>query len=108
MRTLRWAVLVPASERQYPLNEPHTDFSKPFRWIPRSWTAFLSDVAPTRLFGTNPPSQHMDNPLPGTFVAAWPIYFAWMTKKYTLLYIGFRWDYVDKYFNLDFTIKRVR
>lgn len=108
VRAVKWAALVPASKRQDPLNEPHTDFTGKFwgifRKIPRSWTAFLSNVAPTRLCGTNPPSQHMDNPLPGTWVAAWPIYFAWMTRSHRLTYILFRWDYVDLYYNLDITL----
>lgn len=107
MYRMRWAFLVPATDRQYPLNLPHADLSKGFRWIPRSATAFMSSKPPTRLFGTNPPSRNMDNPLPGTWVAAMPAYFALMTKGHRLSYIGFRWDYNDKYYNLDATSKKV-
>lgn len=108
---MRWAALVPASERQYPLNEPHTDFTSKFggifRKIPRSWTAFMSKVPPVRLGGTNPIEQNMDNPLPGTWVVAAPAYWAWMTKHHRLNYVGFRWDYNDLYYNLDATTKKV-
>src|SRR5438309_1144051 len=47
---MRWAVLVPASERPAVLNLKHSDWFWLFHWVGRSWTAFIGET-PHKLLG---------------------------------------------------------
>jgi hypothetical protein len=94
---MKWAALVPASNRPAILNESHGDWIWPLKVIPRSWNAFFGEPTPEKPI-----------PSPGSSSARtwpWP-YFAVQTKGGWLFRIGFRWDDVDRYYDLGVTVKR--
>ena len=87
-------------------NGPHNDWPWPFRYIPRKWTAIASSHPPKKLFG--PASGNIDIPQPGSWVLAFPPYFAVTTKNHWHTRLGIRYDYNDQYYELiSFTVKRL-
>ena len=79
-------------------DKKHDDWPWPFRYVPRSWTAFC---------GKDPGYKPI--PEPGKAVRhLWPPYFAVTTKGRWHFRIGARWDDVDHYFQFPtFTIKKI-
>jgi hypothetical protein len=120
---MKWAAFVPADIRPEILNKKHADFPKLLRWIPRSWTAWLGDP-PRKLAGNAPniicPHYRVEYPGgcdelypkpipdPGHWWFGLPLYFAIETQTGWHFRIGFRYDDVDSYYALTFTIKRYR
>jgi hypothetical protein len=94
---MTWAALVSASKRPAILNQKHTDWSKLLRWVPRSWSAFLGNP-PHKLAGNAPTTKPI--PDPGCWWFGLPLYFAFQTKSGIHARLGFRWDDVDKYYNV--------
>ncbi len=92
----------------------HDDWIWPFRYIPRSWTAFRSDISPVKIAGTA--AGHLDIPERGRWVLAGveklkiPVYFAITTSTGLHFRIGlFRYDYVDRYYELfPLSLKRLK
>lgn len=98
---MKWAVLVNPADRPYPLNLRHNDYLWPMSYIPRSWTAWISNKPPRQLLGSNPPDHHTDIPLDGTWSLAWPLHFAITLKSGLFFHMGLRFDYNDSYYNID-------
>ena len=109
------AYLVPKSKLPTPtLLRQHEDWPKPFRWINRRLSSFITSNkcnrgAPIQLLGSNPAEHPQDVPAPGTWCLSWPLHFAVRTKSDLLLALGIRYDYFDHgYYTLRLTGKRVR
>lgn len=99
---MQWAMFIPKTHLPLILLLKHTDYPKGFQWIPRRWTAFLTDKGePIKLLGNNPKGHHLDVPAAGTWVIAWPFCFAYTTHKGGKLRLpGIRYDYIDNYYDL--------
>lgn len=86
----------------------HDDWPWPFKYIPRSWTAWSSPNAPRKLLGNAPSSEHLDITPPGTWALAWPLYLTFRTKGGWHFRSGFRYDYVNQYYTfVPITIKKI-
>lgn len=89
------------------LRESHSDWPKPFRWVKRSDTVYVTpnNEPPPVIAGSV--EGHVDIPSPGTYVATRG-YIAMTTENGWHFRAGFRWDTVDSYSEFpSFTIKRV-
>jgi hypothetical protein len=100
---MKWAALVPANERPAILNQTHSDWPGFLKAVPRAWSAWLGDP-PRTLAGTG--SALKPIPDPGIWVLATPFYLALQTSSGWLFRLGMRWDDVDHYYALGFTIKK--
>lgn len=74
----------------------HNDWIWPFSLIPRGFNAVASENEPVKLLGNA--TGHLDVPPKGTWVLAWPLYFALRTKSGWHFRFGIRYDYVDRYY----------
>lgn len=81
----------------------HSDWPWPFKYLPRSWFAFESEVEPEKMWGTAP--SHLDVPAPGTWAVTGykgiPVMWAYTSldgKKYRLG--ALRYDYEDGYWEI--------
>ena len=119
---MRWAVFVPADRLPPILLQPHIDWPWPFRWVPRRWTTFVG-MPPRMLWGNAPKIPHpwadgrgggwetwIPKPIPdpGQWWIGTPPYLAFQTSGGWYFRIGFRYDDVDQYFTLAFTIKHYK
>jgi hypothetical protein len=104
--SLRWAVLVAPDQRPPILNQRHSDWPRPLRWVPRSVFAFLSDSPPIKLLG----NAHSVKPIPdrGEWALFFPPAFMLQTKGGWYLRLALlRWDDLDRYYALlSATVKR--
>jgi hypothetical protein len=66
------------------------------------------DAIPHHIKGTNPIDHHIDIPMEGSWVSAWPWFFAWFSKNRFLIRLGMRYDYNDHYYNFDISFKHVK
>jgi hypothetical protein len=109
---LYWAALIPASKLPSILLKAHDDYGIwPFNRIPRWFDAFLPEpkgTQPLQLAGTNPLTHHQDVPEFGTWCLSWPFCFAWRLDNGLTYRMGLRYDYVDDYWVLDWTLKFIR
>lgn len=98
------------------LKKTHWDWPKPFRWIPRSWTA-VQWGAPKKILGDQirkrkPVGQEYWAPAPIGEPQSWqlsrypeapgilkylPLYLAFTNKRGRHFRMGLRWDDVDSY-----------
>lgn len=87
------------------LRGKHLDWPSPFRWIPRTWTCWTG------------PAPSIDSILMGNIVELKPIpnhgewvvldgYMAETTIEGLHYRLGWRWDDVDSYYVLSFTVKK--
>lgn len=87
----------------------HDDWKWPLSYVPRAWSAFCGD---------GPVVHGWKDPIPVPDTKRWHLrdvdgswrpYFAFTTKGGWHFRTGFRWDDVDKYYNLNlpFTFKRM-
>lgn len=114
---MKWAALVPDDQLPPILLTNHKDWPKGFRWVKRRWTSWVGSY-PIKVAGNaeeflfTGPSYSIWTPKPIPDAGQWwlgsPLFFAWKTKGGWYIRAGFRWDDVDKYFALSFTIKRYR
>ena len=114
---LKWAVLVPKASRPDILNTRHRDWFI-LRNVKRYWFAFLG-YPPVKVSGTaykelaivlsNGFTRCIPRPIPrnGQWWIGKPFYFAFTTKNGWHFRIGLRWDNIDGYYQLTFTVKKV-
>jgi hypothetical protein len=89
------------------LRENHTDWPKPFQWVPRWLTCFVmpNDAPPPILAGTG---TIEDIPEPGTYVVV-DGYLALTTTSKWHARFGFRWDQTWKYLEFpSVTVKHLK
>lgn len=101
---MKWAALVAKDARPAILNEKHTDWPFFLRWVPRSWTAWLGGP-PRKLWGNAASTKPI--PAASEWWIGLPLYVAITTKGKWHARAGFRFDDVDRYYALSFTIKKV-
>ena len=86
------------------LDEKHTDWPWPLSLIPRRWTAIPSDKGPWSI------GYQKDVPPPGRWTLAFSRYgfmFSVNARGWLFRVGTFRYDYVDKYFQIPtLTLKR--
>jgi hypothetical protein len=85
----------------------HTDWVWPLSYIPRRWTAWSSTNEPRKIIGSA--TGHLDIPPRGTWVLAWPPYFAVTLPNGAHFRLGFRHDYQDHYYTfVPLTLKKLK
>jgi hypothetical protein len=82
-------------------DKKHDDWLWPFKYIPRSWTAFCGDP-PRKLFGNQETTAVAVGgrlffyckpvPQPGEWHINWPPYVAFTTKSRWSFRVGARWN----------------
>lgn len=95
------------------LDERHDDWIWPFSYIPRRWTAVESEVEPTLVASSPGLDKPDDIPNPGNWAlmkSKYGLNFSAVSESGWLFSIGtFRYDYVDRYYQLPrFTIKKLK
>lgn len=89
------------------LKTNHTDFLKPFQWIPRTalvWTGPAPDISQVIMGNVTPPLKPI--PKPGEWMVL-PGYLASTTIEGVHDRLGWRWDDQDQYFELSVALKHI-
>lgn len=94
------------------LDKNHDDWIWPFSYIPRKWTAIVSDEKPTAVATSKGLDKVDDIPNPGEWAltkSKFGLNFAATSENGWHFRIGtFRYDYVDGYYTFPtFTIKKL-
>lgn len=94
---MKWEGFISAADRPAILNQKHSDWLWPLKYIPRWFNAFQGAATPQKPV-----------PDPGTgYIRLWPWpEVARQTKGGWFFRLGFRWDDIDKYYDLGVTFKR--
>ena len=102
---LRWAVFLPDNRLPPILMRSHADWPVGLKWIPRRWFAWLGE-GPTKIAGSA--TGNYDITAPGTWAVCFPLFLSFRFRNGWHGRIGFRWDYVDLYYQISAAFKRIR
>jgi len=81
----------------------HTDWLKPFQWVPRTLNCYVG--APGEMIEGTAPSTKPIPPRGTYFVARGYVAFTFSNGLHVRA--GWRWDDIDDYLNLSFSVKMV-